>query len=130
MIEDLSGVTPKVVMGALDGLLLRHQVISHNIANASTPGYNAKSVSFEHMLSNLSMEASSYTQKNNLTNTMAEIREVIQEKKSLITSTGNKVELDKEMVQLTENVLKYRALLEANSKRGEILAMAVKGRGR
>ena len=130
MIEDISGVTPKVVMTALDGLLLRHQVISHNIANVSTPGYSVKAVSFEQLLSNLSMDATSPSQKKSLADTMSGIRELIQEKDSLIVSTGNKVELDKEMVQLTENVLKYRALLEANSKRGDILAMAVRGRGR
>lgn len=129
MIEDISGVTSKVVMTALDGLLLKHRVISHNIANASTPNYSAKNVSFENLLSSMTMEASSYAQKNTLTVAMEEIRNLIQGENTLITSTGSKVELDKEMIQLTENVLKYQALLEANSRRGDLLSMAVKGRG-
>ncbi|MFT6102048.1 MAG: flagellar basal-body rod protein FlgB [Candidatus Endobugula sp.] len=128
MIEDLSGVTSKVVTTTLDGLFLRHQVIAHNIANVNTPNYSAKGVSFEQHLDKLSLSAASPSEKQSLTDAMSNLKGIIQEKNSLIFSTGNKVELDKEMVQLTENVLKFRALLEANSRRGDIMSLAIKGR--
>ncbi len=35
---------------ALDGVTLRQTVISHNVANQSTPGYRAKRVEFEDAL--------------------------------------------------------------------------------
>jgi len=130
MIEDISGVTPKLVMAALDGLLLRHQVISHNIANASTPNYSAQKVSFEEYMATMSLEASNDAEKSVLTEQVEKLNTLISEKDSLVTTTGSKVELDKEVVALTENVLKYRALLQANSTRGEILGMAIRGRGR
>jgi flagellar basal-body rod protein FlgB len=130
MIEDISGITPKVVMAALDGLLLQHQVTAHNIANVSTPNYTAKTVSFEQHLNRLSVAASNPSERNALTEQVNALAHLMEDKASLITSTGKSVELDKEMVDLTANVLKYRVLLEANGMRVEILAMDIKGRGR
>ena len=46
MIENLGGVTSDVARLALDALSLRHELISHNIANARTPGYVPKRLEF------------------------------------------------------------------------------------
>jgi flagellar basal-body rod protein FlgB len=130
MIEDISGVTPKVVMAALDGLLLQHKVTAHNIANASTPNYTSKKLSFEQYLNQLSVSTTTPSERTSLTEEVESLRLLLEDENSLITSTGQPVELDKEMIDLTANVLKYRTLLEANGMRSEILSMAIKGRGR
>ena len=45
---------------------------------------------------------------------------------AMVESRNETVELDREMVKLTENTLSYQALLQAMSKRGDIIKMAVK----
>lgn len=127
MIEDLSGVTPKLVMSALDALMQRHQVISHNIANASTPNYSAKRVAFEQQVANFSLEINNRLDEKSLADQVQSLNSIIEEGQ-LIYSTGQEVELDQELVELTENVLKYRVLLEANAKRGALMGMAISGR--
>lgn len=129
MIEDISGVTPKLVVSALDALLLQHEVIAHNIANVSTENYSTQRVAFDEYVSNFSLSASNSDEKQALSSEVDSINNLLSNKEDLVYSTGEEVEIDKEIIQLTETVLKYRALLEANSKRGEILAMAVRGRG-
>lgn len=129
MIEDLSGVTPSVVRSALDALLLRHEVIAHNIANVSTESYKAQKVSFEQYMEAFSLDASTNAEQATLRQELDSMNQLIESKSELVYSTNQEVELDKEAVQLTETVLKYRAVLEANSKRGEIMRMAVRGRG-
>ena len=129
MIEELSGVTPALVRLSLDALLLRHEVIAHNIANVSTEGYTSKKVAFEEYLSAFSLDTATSADKNTLRQEVDSISQLIESKDELVYSTGEAVEIDKEMIELTETVLKYRALLEANSKRGEIMRMAIRGRG-
>lgn len=129
MIEDISGVTPKLVVSALDALLLKHEVTAHNIANVSTKNYSAQRVSFDQYVANFSLSASNSSEKEALTAEISSINEMLSNKTDLIYSTGEDVQIDKEVIQLTETVLKYRALLEANSKRSEIIGMAVRGRG-
>lgn len=42
--------------GSLDALALRQKAISHNLANYETPGYKAKSVNFEDVMSGVRRE--------------------------------------------------------------------------
>ncbi len=129
MIEDLGGVTPKLVVSSLNALLLRHEVIAQNIANVSTENYTAQRVSFDEYVANFSLAADSPSSQKILAQEIESINALVADKNALIQSTGEEVEIDKEVIELTETVLKYRALLEANSKRGEIMGMAVRGRG-
>ncbi len=55
MIENIGGVTAQLVNLALDVSSLRQQVISHNIANTNTPGYQPQKVSFENFLEQASV---------------------------------------------------------------------------
>ena len=43
-------------------------------------------------------------------------------------SPDNSVELDVEMMNLTQNLLKYQALIDGMSKRSAVLKMAIKGK--
>ena len=126
MIDNIGGVTSQLVGLALDAALLRHQITAHNIANADTPGYSAKRLNFDDYLTRFSTSAMNASTDALLSNEVASLRKQLNQGHGLIDSIGGEVQLDQEMIELTENVLRYRALLEANGKRGDILKMAIK----
>lgn len=126
MIDNIGGVTSQLVRLALDASLLRHQVTAHNIANADTQGYMAQRLRFEELLTSFSTAAIDPATDALLGNEIESLRQRLDDSRSLMVSTDSPVQLDQEMIELTENVLRYRALLDANSKRGELLRMAIK----
>ncbi|MDH5325992.1 MAG: flagellar basal body rod protein FlgB [Gammaproteobacteria bacterium] len=128
MIDDLGGYTSQLVKAALDVASYRHKVISNNIANANTPGFTPSKVGFEEYLQSVSM---GYMEELGALN-----KEQLQQLVNRVTSgdttvmaSGEKVELDQQMADLSENVLKYRALLLGLEKRGAIMKMAVSQKG-
>ena len=125
MIEDLGGITSKLARLALDASLLRHQVIANNIANADTPGFAAKRVNFEEQLAKF-MQINGELDDSALEKEFQNIKASIDEGHAVVQSDSEKVELDREMIDLTKNVIRYRAILEALSKRGAVLKMAIK----
>lgn len=132
MIENLGGVTSEVAWLALDALSLRHQVISHNIANAETPGFVPKRLEFSehlHMLVNsLGNGAASLAGTPGFSHEIDRMREELRAGAYTNSHTDQEVEIDMEMVDLTANVLQYRSIIEAQTKRGEILRMAIRER--
>lgn len=124
MIENLSGPTGQLLKLAADAALLRHEVIANNIANVNTPGYQAKRVSFEHHL-NQFISPDGQINGAELSSQADSLKAMLQGGDA-VTTTGEQVELDKEMIQLTQNVLRYHALLDVISKRGSIVTMAIK----
>ncbi len=124
MIDDIGGVTSALVRTALDAALLRHELIANNIANADTPGFKARRLNFEQQFRGLISEFSD-TDNALLMERVDWVRNLMDGGDAMITVQNQTVELDREMVHLTENTLRYRALLEAASKRGELIQMAV-----
>lgn len=126
MIEGIGGVTSALVGVALDAALLRHEVIANNIANVDTPGFQAKRLSFEQHLSGYVSNSSPHENAESLHDRISWVKHIMNDSDSLITEVGETVELDREMVHLTENTLRYQALLRAAGKNGEIIKMAVR----
>lgn len=127
MIEDLGGVTSAMVRTALDAALIQHELIANNIANVDTPGYRARRLNFESLLRGyVDQSAMSGNDNPLLAGRLDWIKSMMQNGDAMVVTENQSVELDREMVQLTENTLRYRALLEAASKRGELIRMAVK----
>lgn len=124
MIEDIGGVTSPLLGLALDAALLRHEVIASNIANVDTPGYQAKRLSFEEHLFGFTTTLQG-SDNNSLRDRIDSMKSAMQDSETMIVSENETVELDREMVKLTENTLRYQALLQAGGKRGEIIKMAV-----
>jgi flagellar basal-body rod protein FlgB len=125
MIEGLGGITSEIVKVALDATALRHQVIANNVANAATPGYVPRQVSFEDQLASL---VSSFPGSEITASFEREIdgmRNYLDSGEAIQPAIESEVQLDREMVKLTENVLRYQALLEALSKRGALVRMAI-----
>ena len=125
MIEDIGGVTSQLASLALDAALLRHEVIANNIANVDTPGYQAKRLNFEEQLVGFTTALRSGNEEM-LKDRIDSLKMAMENSDAMVESRNETVELDREMVKLTENTLSYQALLQAMSKRGDIIKMAVK----
>ncbi|MCU7815189.1 MAG: flagellar basal body rod protein FlgB [Candidatus Thiodiazotropha sp. (ex Rostrolucina anterorostrata)] len=125
MIEDIGGVTSRLVSLALDVSSLRQQVIAHNIANANTPGFAPQRVSFEQLLDNAELLTSDRPAEHEFANEINRLQQRLDQGELIETSEDESVSLDMEMVKLTENVLRYRAMLEGLSKRGSLIKLAI-----
>lgn len=91
-------------------------IISSNIANADTPGYQAQEVNFEKALSKavdsdgdiMGVRAEIYNQTNNV-----------------VREDGNTVDRDAEMVKLAENQLLYTAAADLVKKKLALLKYSI-----
>lgn len=117
-----SSVSDLTAKAALDGLSLREQAISRNIANIDTPGYQAQTVNFQEALSRLVdnnvLLPLTTTNKAHLTTANSETR---------LTTTlrpggteradQNNVDIDVEMADMSEVGIQYQAISQAISKK-------------
>ncbi|MEW8024321.1 MAG: flagellar basal body rod protein FlgB [Candidatus Thiodiazotropha sp.] len=125
MIEDIGGVTSRLVSLALDVSSLRQQVLAHNIANANTPGFAPQRVSFEQLLECADLLTTDQPADRELTSEINRLQRRLDRGELIETNEDEAVSLDVEMVRLTENVLRYRAMLEGLAKRGSLIKLAV-----
>ena len=122
MIEDLGGVTSAIGRAALDAAIVRHDIIANNIANASTPGFVPKTLRFDDYMAAVKTELQGGSRVAGGASLLSPGD--AQWQRSL---NADAVRLDMEMVALSENVVRYQAILGALQKRGDIIGMAVRG---
>ncbi|HIQ04485.1 MAG TPA: flagellar basal body rod protein FlgB [Anaerolineae bacterium] len=126
----LNDIASSVLERALDGLALRQQVISNNIANVDTPGFKASEVSFEQVLrrqladdATLSLERThqrhlaASTQASEATGDIW----VTVRSDTTLRNDGNNVDIDREMVELAETAIRYHAVARLMARRLAIL---------
>ena len=102
---------------AMDGVALRQRVMSQNVANAMTPGYQAQKVEFEGALSDAVRSGSGIGSVSpTVTGTGAAARE-----------DGNNVEIESETSSLMRSGVQYQALAQAMSFKFSVLHTAIKG---
>jgi flagellar basal-body rod protein FlgB len=112
---------------AMDGLSFRRNVISQNVANVDTPGYHALEMNFESELKRsmssspkLSMTLTNSSHQLSKTDAsgpyQAKLRSGGTER-----ADGNNVDIDTELVQMTETGIRYSALSTAVSKKLNLL---------
>ncbi|AZB42934.1 flagellar basal body rod protein FlgB [Bacillus sp. FJAT-42376] len=93
---------------------IQQKVISNNIANADTPGFKAKQVSFHHVLQG-EMEAIKAARTDarhfEFTNS-SDAGPAISSKNSSYHPNGNSVDIDQEMSDLAKNQIQYNALVD------------------
>lgn len=107
------GIIPKT----MDALSLRQTTISQNIANYETPGYKRKYVEFEDELQkalnkgkNLELKVNKQQHINN-TLSFEKIQPNIQIDNSRgLRDDGNNVDPEVELINMTQNTLKYNTL--------------------
>lgn len=112
---------------SLDRLSKTQQVIGHNVANVDTPGYRAKTLSFEASLDN-ALGASARlglarTHEGHLEPGAPQLLEprIVERDNLNARIDGNTVDINQEMVELVETGLKYRAVAQLASKRLALL---------
>lgn len=113
----------------LNGLWKRNEIIANNISNADTTGYKAKDINFEEVLSR-EIEMSKNDKDYNIsTEGSYEGRKfIIDEKEDLeIKANGNNIDIDKEMVGLAENQMRYNLVSEVLKQQLNLLNQVIEG---
>ncbi len=139
MISDFlfSNTKMSLVKRSLDTAMLRHSVISNNIANVNTPNFKKQEVTFEDEL-NLAMSSDGF--KGRITNSRhipigAGSINSIQPKitmngRTSMRNDGNNVDVDEEMATLSKNTVAYRALSSAMEGELTKISQAITKAGR
>ncbi len=126
----------QALSAALDGLSLRQQAISHNVANADTPGYKAVDVSFEAQLQRALDGQSDDRQQVARTNVRhlaapqdasSSGAQTVRRFDTSLRNDGNNVDIDLEMAQLAETTLRYNALTLLASKKLGLIKNVISG---
>lgn len=126
----MSGIFGKALSdltSAMNYRLFRQGIISSNVANIDTPGYTAKDVVFEKELDNrMKMSA---TDPGHITSTSTDSPSytVKDDPFSRIGNDSNTVDVDREMMKLTQNHLLYNAAAQTVQSKLESLKEAIKG---
>lgn len=126
--------TTDLLKSVLDLRAKNQQVISSNIANAETPGYSAKSFEFESHLKS-AMEGGSMqptpTHPKHIPPQNTSLSQVNGTLTTIKDKTGigdeNSVNVDQEMVKLSENQLLYEAAVTMLNKKMSLLKYTING---
>ena len=120
--------THSLIANALDYRAARQDMISSNIANADTPFYRPRDISFEETLRVKSQELmKSHNLELKLAQTDANHIAPQSEKQSykptlfyrdghMARNDGNSVDIDVETTEMSKNSIMYNALIQANKK--------------
>jgi flagellar basal-body rod protein FlgB len=111
----LADTTQVALDTAMRGDWTRQTLLTNNIANAETPGYQREELNFQGALREALATGQSPTQ-------VAMTPEV---KAAAAGAEGNGVDVDQENAQLAENGLEYQAIVQVMSTRDEILRSAM-----
>jgi flagellar basal-body rod protein FlgB len=108
--------TSHTLQYALDGLTMRQTVLSDNIANEGTPGYQAKQVDFESALNDALDNGSEPTASPTISGTGAAAQ-----------ADGNNVDLGDSLVGMQTATLQYRTVSEALSSKFQLIKDSTAG---
>lgn len=116
MLDNLSTVTSSTVAVALDALALRQQLVAGNLANANSAQATTYRIDFEEAL----REAESLSE-------LRDVRREVNAGAFIKESPATAVEIDQQMIQLNETVIRYQALIQGLGKYGSLARMAISG---
>jgi len=112
----------RAAKAALEGLSLRQQAISRNLANIDTPGYQAQTINFEETLNHLLGQDGSLPMK--ITDESHQLSSEQGMRFSLSERPGgtfradqNNVDVDVEMTEMSETGIQYQAVSQAISQK-------------
>lgn len=138
-IDDIFAGTVNLLAKTLDLRARNHTHLAGNIANAETPNFVAKSLSFENELkgalkgsqAGLSSTVTPHPRHIPVKGASAKIEDVqgtVEEAPASISGRdGNRVDIEREMGKLAENQILYNASIQILAKKFEGLKYAVKG---
>ena len=118
---------------ALNMRQLKQNITSANIANAETPGYHAKKIDFENALARAldidDMRSLSTSSGDHFALGAGSISgtrpDIYENPEGAVNNDGNTVDLEREMSNLTENSIMYKAALQLINKKMASLRYAV-----
>lgn len=106
----MSDSVDSVLHAALRGLSLRQQVIADNIANSDTPGFHARVVRFEDRLQQI-MADDSRGGGTSPSEVLSEAAPTVEEAVGRQAKVdGNTVDMDQELVGMTDTTMRYNAV--------------------
>lgn len=107
--------TLRILEKMLDVAAYRHKILASNIANADTPGYKAKDISFQQELDKAvsTGKAGSY--------------ELFETPSTMPSRDGNTVNLDIEMAKVAENTLLYNTATQLMAMKVRMVKDIIKG---
>lgn len=120
---------------ALRGLAARQQTISSNIANVDTPGYSAKQIDFETTLqrnlnrtaSKLSMAKTSNKHLDSSASSSSSFYTTSNRAGGTYREDGNNVDIDTELIDMSETNIKYQAISQEISSKLLLLKSIAQG---
>lgn len=129
----LNDSTLSILRMALDGLSLRQQMIGRNIANVDTPGYRAQTVDFETAIKRaLNQKKAIGLQRTQSGHLAAPAQNatfaIAQRPGGSVRADQNNVDIDVELMDMTETALRFQALSQAASKKLLLLKNLASGR--
>jgi len=107
---------------ALDACTLRHRIIANNIANVDTPGFKGSRVIFEEELKKVLSGNNSLSDLKNIKPM------VVKEENSSFREDLNNVDIEKEMVKLSENTLRYNLYIQSLITKLRTIRSAIEGK--
>ena len=149
----INNTTRDILQMSLDGLYERSKAIAANTANAMTPGYKRKEVTFEESLQNIiarehekeqiKLQNSVHVKNNSAQAILAQSPEQIaflnsevkdgffinveQDSSAGYEISGNNVDIEKEMMDETKNGMTYNTVAGLLSKSYQQLSTIIKG---
>jgi flagellar basal-body rod protein FlgB len=114
----------------MDNRIKRHELIASNVANVDTPNYKAKDLKFDRILSD-KMEGirMKRTHEKHMDNSSGSVlNNEIVEDPNPGRPDGNNVNIDDELLKLSENNIQYNVSVQLMSKKLQHIKDAIMGR--
>ncbi len=122
--SELFDKTTSALSTALNMRLLKHNVTASNIANAETPHYHAKKIDFEDALARAidldGLNGTSTTNENHIAvgGHSGKVRpDIYENPEGAVNNDGNTVDVEREISNLNENSVMYKAALQLMNKK-------------
>lgn len=115
MNDDNAAMLFKMMQLSMD----RQNVLANNIANADTPGYVRKELSFQDQLASI-VKSGEYQELSSVKGSL------VDDTTDVARTDGNNVVLPKEMSEMTQNAMLYKLLARAYGTKVGILRDAIK----
>jgi flagellar basal-body rod protein FlgB len=121
-----------IMSSALDASSLRQKSISNNIANVNTPNYQPTKVSFEELLQREVQSQFIGKRTNDKHLTIGETARIpsakLEQENIVFKNSGNGVDVDYEMTQLSQNSIWYQSLTYGLNEEFNLIKTAIRGR--
>lgn len=125
----------QIVKAALEGLIARQRTIGDNVANVDTPDFKASRVSFEKTLQQAEGTVDQPLRMFKVANAVAGPGEAPADLKPTVTqetdlgrrNDGNNVDIDREMLELSDTNVRFNGLIQSMSSKLSNLRYAING---